>query len=192
MDFYFVRDSRRRFRFLSPGSQELMPTDSSWGKRAWGKAKQKITSLDPRTLLQEAAFELAAKRSGEPFRVLVASVDDERKARMRFSFFLRRQKTRHIFLLAVEAVAVPVTGLAALLPGPNVLFYFLAALMIIQAQALRGINRLLREDVSFAANRLLEDWEGAVAAEATADYPRILERFEAELAVPQARKALWR
>ncbi len=192
MDFLFVRDSRRRLRFLSPGSQELMPAGSSWSRRAWEKARQKITGLDPRTLLQEAAFELAAKTDREPPRVLVATLDEEKRVRARFTFFLRKQKTRHVLLLAVEAVAVPVTGLAALLPGPNVIFYFLAVLMIIQWQALRGINRLLREDVPFAANALLEEWEAAVAAGDTADYPRILEKLEIDLGVPRARRALWK
>jgi hypothetical protein len=192
MDFFFVRDSRRRLRFLSSGPRELMPEGSSWSRRAWEKAKRKITGLDPRTLLQELAFEHAARTRGESIQVHVAALDDESKLRTRFNFFLRREKSRHVLLLALESLAVPVTGLAALLPGPNVIFYFLAVLMIIQWQALRGINRLLNDSVPFAVDPLLEEWEAAVAAGETERFPLILEKFERDRAVPGARKALWK
>ena len=189
MDFFFVRDSRHRSRFLSSGPEELMPARFSKSRRAWEMAKQKVTGLDPRTLLQEQAFERAGR---EPLRVLVARLDDEKKVRTRLNFFLRRQKTRHVFLLAAEALAVPVTGLAALLPGPNVIFYFLAVLMIIQWQALKGINRILRKDVSFAADSLLEEWESAVEAGDTERYLGILEKLERDRGLPRARKVLWK
>jgi hypothetical protein len=192
MNFFFVRDSRRHARFLSSGPRELMPAGSSWSRRAWEKAKRKITGLDPRTLLQELAFEHASRTRGEPIRVHVADLDDENRVRARFNFFLRREKSRHILLLAVEALAAPVTGLAALLPGPNVIFYFLAVLMIIQWQALRGINRLLKDSIPFASDPLLEEWEAAVAAGETGRFPLILERLERDRDVPGARKALWK
>ncbi len=192
MDFFFVRDSRRRYRFFSSGSQDLVPPGSSWARRAWEKAKQKVTSLDPRTLLQELAFENAARSRGKSLCINVAGLDDEKKVRSRFHFFLRKQKTRHILLLGIEALAVPFTGIAALLPGPNVLFYFLAILMIIQWQALRGIGRFLKEDVGFLADPLLEEWEAAVVSRDTSSYDRILERLEKERGLPRARRVLWR
>ena len=80
-------------------------------------------------------------------------------------------KTRHILLLAAEAVIVPVTGLAALLPGPNIIFYVLAILMIIQWQALRGIDRILGKEYEFVADPLLTEWEAAVEARDTSAFP---------------------
>jgi hypothetical protein len=177
MEFFFVRDSRRRCRFLSSEPQDVMPPGSSWSRRAWKIAKQKVTGLDPRTLLQELAFEQAVRTGGDTFEIRIAASDGEKKIRARFTFFLRRQKTRHVLLLTIEALAVPATGLAALLPGPNVIFYFLAVLMIIQWQALRGINRLLRADVRLLADPLLEEWENAVVSGDTASFARILEKL---------------
>jgi hypothetical protein len=87
---------------------------------------EKVASLDPRTLLQEQAFEHGGRGDGGPLRILHAGPADGPSVRTRFRFFLRRVKTRHIILLAAEALIVPVTGLAALLPGPNIIFYVLA------------------------------------------------------------------
>ena len=112
-----------------------------------------------------------------PARILHSGRHDERSVRTRLSLFLERQRTRHIVFLAGEAIVVPITGLAALLPGPNVIFYFLAILMIIQWQALRGITRILHRD-----HELVADPPGrvgrAVEARDEARYPEILDRLE--------------
>lgn len=192
MNFFFVRDHRRRHRFFSAEPLGELPARFSKSREIWEKAKKKVTGLDPRTLLQEQAFEHGGRPGRGPLRILHSGHHDDAAVRSKFRFFLRRLKTRHIVALAAEAVVVPVTGLAALLPGPNIIFYVLAIVMIIQWQALRGIDRILRGEHAFAADPLLAEWEAAVEARDEARYPELLERIGAVHGLPTPRKLLWK
>jgi len=192
MVFFFVRDHRRRFRFFSAEPLGPLPENFPRTRAIWEKAKKKVTGLDPRTLLQEQAFTHGGRPGAGPLRVLYAGGDDGRSEKWRFRFFLRRMKTRHFFILAGEALLVPVTGLAALLPGPNLAFYVLAMIMIIQWQALRGIDRILAKDHEFVADPLLAEWEAAVEARDEARFPELLDRIEKTHALPAPRKLLWK
>lgn len=164
MTFFFVRDRRHRYRLYSSEPLGPLPARFSKTREIWEKAKVKVTRLNPRTLLQEQAFERGGRTADDPMRILHSGRLDKRAVRTRFFFFLQRQRTRHILVLAGEALLVPLTGLAAVLPGPNILFYFLAILMVIQWQALRGINRILRRKYEFVDDPLLAAWEEAAEA----------------------------
>ena len=164
MTFFFVRDRPHHYRFFSSEPLGPLPARFSRTRDIWEKAKAKVTRLNPRTLLQEQAFERGGRPGSEPLRILHSGRLDEKAVRARLFFFLQRQRTRHTLILAGEALLVPLTGLAALLPGPNILFYFLAVLMVIQWQALRGINRILRREYELAADPLLAEWEEALEA----------------------------
>jgi hypothetical protein len=192
MQFYFIHDYRGRARFFSSGPLGPLPANFSKTRAVWETAKSKVTGLSPRLLLQEQAFELGGRPGTERLRVLHAGRRDERSARRRLSLFLQRQRTRHIATLAVEAVFVPITGLMAILPGPNVFFYVLAIVMIIQWQALRGINGMLRRDYDLAADPLLGEWEAAVEARDEARFPALLDRLEKVHGLPTPRRLLWR
>jgi hypothetical protein len=192
MDFFFVRDYRRRHRFFSAEPLGPLPEDFSKTRAVWEKAKRKVTSLDPRTLLQEQAFAHGGRPGSGPLRILCAGDTDGRSARTRFRLFLGRLKTRHALVLAAEALVVPVTGLIALLPGPNIVFYVLAIIMIIQWQALRGIGRILAKEHEFVADPLLAEWEAAVEARDEARFPELLERIEKTHRLPSPRKLLWK
>lgn len=164
MTFFFVRDRPHHYRFFSSEPLGPLPVRFSRTRDIWEKAKAKVTRLNPRTLLQEQAFERGGRPGSEPLRILHSGRLDEKAVRTRLFFFLQRQRTRHTLILAGEALVLPLTGLAALLPGPNILFYFLAILMVIQWQALRGIHRILRRDYEFVADPLLAEWEEALEA----------------------------
>jgi hypothetical protein len=192
MDFFFIRDYRNRPRFYSTGPLGPLPANFSKTRAVWETAKKKVTSLSPRLLLQEQAFELGGRASQGPLRILHSGRHDERSVRTRLFLFLERQRTRHIIVLAGEALVAPITGLAALLPGPNIIFYVLAVLMVIQWQALRGITRILHRDHELVADPLLAEWEGAVEARDEARYPEILGRLENVHGLPSPRKLLWK
>ncbi len=191
MNFFFVRDYRHRHRFFSAEPLGPLPAKFSKSRAIWETAKKKVTGLNPRLLLQEQAFERGGRPGDGPLRVLHSGHSEDKAIRTQFFFFLQRQRTRHILVLAGEAIVLPVSGLAALLPGPNILFYFLAVLMVIQWQALRGITRLIHKDIEFAPDLLLAEWEAAVDARAEARFPELLAQLETVHGLPAARKVLW-
>jgi hypothetical protein len=192
MTFFFVRDYRHRHRFFSAEPLGPLPAKFSKSRAIWETAKKKVTGLNPRMLLQEQAFERGARPGDDPVRILHSGHSEDKAVRTQFFFFLQRQRTRHILVLAAEALALPISGLAALLPGPNILFYFLAVLMVIQWQALRGISRILRREHEFVPDPLLAEWEAAVEARAEARFPVLLARLETVHGLPSARKLLWK
>jgi len=192
MDFFFVRDYRRRPRFFSAEPLGPLPANFSKTREVWEKAKKKVTSFNPRTLLQEQAFELGGRPGEGPLRILHSGHFDDRAVRTRLFLFLQRHRTRHVVILSGEAIVVPITGLAALLPGPNIIFYVLAILMVIQWQALRGITRILRRDHEFIVDPLLAEGEAAVEARDEARFPELLERLGKVHGLPSPRKLLWK
>jgi len=192
MNFFFVRDYRHRHRFFSAEPLGPLPAKFSKSRAIWETAKKKVTGLNPRMLLQEQAFERGGRPGDGPLRVLHSGHSEDKAIPTQFFFFLQRQRTRHILVLAGEALVLPVSGLAALLPGPNILFYFLAVLMVIQWQALRGITRLIHKDCQFAPDPLLAEWEAAVDARAESRFPELLARLERTHGLPSARKLLWK
>ena len=192
MTFFFVRDYRHRHRFFSAEPLGSLPAKFSKSRAIWETAKKKVTGLNPRMLLQEQAFEHGGRPGDGPLRILHSGHADDKTVRNKLFFFLQRQRTRHILILAGEALVLPVSGLAALLPGPNIFFYFLAVLMVIQWQALRGITRILRQEHEFVPDPLFAEWEAAIDTRAEALFPELLERLEKVHGLPSARKLLWK
>jgi hypothetical protein len=192
MDFFFIRDFRHRPRFYSAGPFGPLPANFSKTRAVWEKAKEKVTGLNPRILVQEQAFEHGGRPGPGPLRVLHAGLHDDATVRTRLSLFLQRQRSRHILILAGEAVLLPFSGLAMILPGPNIAFYALAVLMIVQWQALRGINRVLHRDFVLVPDPLLAEWETAVDAQDEMRFPGLLARLESVHGLPFPRKLLWK
>jgi hypothetical protein len=192
MVFFFVRDHRRRHRFYAAAPLGPLPANFSRTRAVWETAKKKVTGLNPRILLQEQAFDLGGRPSEDPLRILHSGRHEDRALRTRLFLFLERHRTRHIVLLVLEALAVPFTGLIALLPGPNVVFYVLAVIMVIQWQALRGIRRILHREHDLVADPLLAEWEAAVEARDEARYQEILDRIGQVHGLPSPRRLLWK
>jgi hypothetical protein len=192
MTFFFVRDYRHHHRFFSAEPLGPLPAKFSKSRAIWETAKKKVTGLNPRMLLQEQAFEHGARPGDDPVRILHSGHSEDKAVRTQFFFFLQRQRTRHILVLAGEALVLPISGLAALLPGPNILFYFLAVLMVIQWQALRGISRLIHKEHEFVPDPLLAEWETAADARDETRFPELLARLETVHGLPSASKLLWK
>jgi len=191
MNFFFVRDSKRKYRYFSSEPVKPVEVKFSRAREAWELARKKLMLLPRRTLSMEQAFERALRHKEDPLRILHAANTDREKIRFRFTLFLLRQRTRHCIVLGAEAILVPITGLAAILPGPNILFYALALLMITQWFALRGIGRTIRATHEFVPDDLLEDWEKAVEEGAEDRFPSILDALERRHGLKDLRRILW-
>jgi hypothetical protein len=192
MDFFFVADFRGRFRFVSSQQEQEIQVEFSRLQRIWAAAKQKLLLLPPRILHQEQALAKIVKHETEEVSIKHARGTPEKKIRRRFFFFLQKQRSKHILLLVVETVLLPISGLMALLPGPNVFFGILALLMYTQWQALRGIYRLRKMKPRFMPSDLLEHWERAIDSGDTTAYAAILSSIESEYHISDATKILFK
>ncbi|MBN2408835.1 MAG: hypothetical protein JXE07_03785 [Candidatus Aminicenantes bacterium] len=192
MEFYFIRDYRQKYRFFSSEPQKDFTIPVSRTKRAWELAREKLTLLPPRILRQEQALIRILKIDDNTIAIRHSGGRSEKRIGLSFFFFLQKQRSKHILLLVVETLLLPLSGLAALLPGPNVAFAALALMMITHWQALRGINGLARKKHEFTAEPGLAAWEEAVDLSQEERYPDILREMETEFALSGLRKILWK
>jgi len=192
MTFFFVRDSRGRYRYFSTEPVRPLHVKFSRPRQAWETAKAKLLGIMPgRLLRQEQAFERVLTWKGGPLPVFYGGTESLEHITRNFDRFLRAQHLRHILLLAGEAVLMPFSWVAALLPGPNIFFYVLALVVLLQIAALRGISRTLRIERELRSDPVLTEWEEAVAARDEARYPGLLERLERVHGLTAVRKVLW-
>ena len=192
MKFFFVRDYKNRWRYFSSDPAKPIQVKFSRSREVWELAKKKLMLLPHKTLRMEQAFERALRTKRSRLPIVHAGSTDESKVRLRFSLFLQKQRTTHILVLAGEAVLVPISALAAFLPGPNIAFYALALLMITQWLALRGINRTIRAEHEFIPDPFLAAWEEAVHGGEVGRYPEILTTIENAHNIKDIRKILYK
>lgn len=192
MSVFFVHDYRSRYRYFSSEPVEQVQVTFSCLKKVWEVAKQKLMLLPRRILAQEQAFEQTLKFEDSEVKILYSGRLSEKRIRMKFYFFLQKQRTKHIVLLVGESLLLPLSGLMALLPGPNIFFGVLALLMYTHWQALRGINKLLKKSYQFLPQPALNDWERAAKAKRVQRFPEVLESLEREYGLKSFRKILWR
>lgn len=192
MKFFFIRDYRHRYRYFSSDPISHIQIKTSRWKELWETAKKKLMLLPQRILRQEQAFGKILKFNEDKIQIFYSGKPDKKKIKIKFYFFLQRQRTRHILLLVGETFLLPISGLAALLPGPNVFFGVLALLMITHWQALRGINRTLKKTFEFIPSAVLREWEQAQESKKEESYLRILKKIENEFNLAEIRKVLWK
>jgi len=192
MEFFFIRDHREKYRFFSSEPEKDISIPVSRTARAWELAQKKLNFLPSRILRQEQAFINILKTGEEPVPVHHSGRRAEKGIRLRFSLFLHKQRTKHILVLIGETLLLPLSGLAALLPGPNVAFAALAILMINHWRALLGINRLSRKKLNFTVAPLFADWEAASDRGEVDRFAELLARIESEYRLSKINKVLWK
>lgn len=192
MQYFFLQDYRQRYRFISSEPIHQIKVEFSRLKKIWKTAKEKLMLLPPRILRQEQAFESILDITENSIQIIYPGKHSKKRIRIRFFFFLQKQKTKHTLLLVGEAVLLPISGLMALLPGPNVFFGILALLMYTHWQALRGIRRLGKKEHSFVASPILEEWDAALGEKNEDLYLQLLEKIEEEFNLPNIKKVLYK
>ena len=192
MKFFFVQDHKQKYRYFSSEPMAQIHIEFSRWKELWERAKEKLMLLPQRIFRQEQAFERSLKLKDRSIQILYSDKLEDKKLRIKFYFFLQKQKTKHILYLVGETLLLPLSGLAALIPGPNVFFGVLAILMITHWRALRGIRRTLKKDHQFISSSLIGEWEEAVTKKKEEDYSQILERMSQEFELKDFQKILWK
>jgi hypothetical protein len=192
MEFFFVRDNSRKYRYFSSETSSQIKVKSSRWKEIWELAKKKLMLMPQRVLRQEQAFARVLKLEEKKIQIFHSGRVDEKRIKIRFYFFLQKQRTKHILLLTGEALLLPISGLAVLLPGPNVFFGYLALLMITHWQAFKGINRSLKKEYEFISSPLFKDWEQMIESKKEGSLGQILEKIEKEYNLRDLHKVLWK
>jgi hypothetical protein len=191
MDYFFIRDYQNKYRFFT--SEPIHPIEKEFSrlKKMWVAAKQKFLLLPKKTLAQEQAFEKALDQN-QKIEILHSGYLDEKKIKKRFFYFLQKQRTKHIFLLIGETLLLPLSGLMAFLPGPNVFFGVLALIMYTHWQSLRGINKISKLGYVFSAAEPFFDWEEKINSDSGMDLDKILAKIEKEYNIKNIKKILWK
>ena len=192
VEFFFVRDCREKYRFFSSEPQRDISVPVSRTKRTWELAQKKLNVLPPRILRQEQAFIRVLKIEDNPVFIQHSGLRPEKRTRLRFSLFLRKQRTKHILALIGETLLLPFSGLAALLPGPNVAFAVLALVMFTHWRALQGINRLAGKKHEFRVAPLFAEWEAACGKAQKEELAQALKKIEEAHQLSELSRVLWR
>jgi len=192
MTIFFVRDSKHRYRCFMAAPAGPPVVHRSWARRALEVAKEKLMLLPQRILRQEQAFGKALKEKTGPLLIVHSGLLDQVHIRRKFRLFLHKQRSTHLLVMGGECLVLPFAGLSGLLPGPNVAFYSLALILILQWQAWRGLRRILRLDWEFQADGLFADWEKAVESGRQEDFPALLAKIEQAYGIKKADKILLR
>lgn len=192
MKFFFVRDHRHRYRFFSSEPIQEIQVQFSRLEKIWNAAKKKLLLLPPRMLRQEQAFARIVKIPDPQIQIHYAGQSDPKKIKRKFFFFLQKQKSKHLALLIVETLLLPISGVMALLPGPNVFFGVLALIMITHWQSFRGIQRIGKKEQNFVPAEVLSEWESSLSSAQESEYPLIIEKIEQTYNLQNLKKVLYK
>ena len=192
MKFFLARDYRHKFRFFSSEPLQQIKVEFSRLKKILAAARQKLMLLPPKILRQEQAFENINRIKSNEISIYFSGKDSERKIRILFFLFLQKQKTKHLFLLIIETILLPVSGLMALIPGPNIFFGILALIIITHWKAFRGIIRLGKKTLSFTSSVSLKEWEQTLAKKDPTAFPAALKKIEQEFDLNDIQKILYK
>jgi hypothetical protein len=192
MKFFFVLDYREKYRFFSSEPIQNIQVKFTRLEKLWDEAKKRLMLLPKRILAQEQAFARALRLNEDSMDICHSGRLDEKRLKIKFFLFLQKQRTKHVLLLAGEAILLPVSGLMALLPGPNVFFGVLALIMYTHWQAFKGINRVSRKEHIFVTSQALDEWERALLSPEEENLNALLEKIEEEFTLRDLKKILFK
>jgi hypothetical protein len=192
MKFFFVLDHSGKYRFFSSEPIQNIQVKFTRLEKLWVEAQKRLMLLPKRILAQEQAFARALKLNEDSMEIIHSGRLDEKRLKIKFFLFLQKQRTKHIFLLIGEAILLPLSGLLALLPGPNIFFGFLALIMVTHWQAFKGINKVSRKEHLFVTSQALDEWEQALLSPEGKNLDAVLEKIEEEYTLKDLNKILFK
>jgi hypothetical protein len=75
-------------------------------------------------------------------RIITDENRNPRRVRQVFKLWIQKEKSKRILCLVFEALIIPLTGILALLPGPNFFFYVPALLFYYHLTSFLGLRRI--------------------------------------------------
>ncbi len=67
---------------------------------------------------------------------------EDKRVKFIFKIWLKKEKLKRLFLVVIEALILPFTGILAILPGPNFFFYVPALLFYYHFTSYLGLRRV--------------------------------------------------
>jgi len=192
MDYYFVKDYKKDYRFFSSQPFHEIEVNFTKLRQRWEEAKRRLMLLPQRILSQEQAFERAENLKEFSIKIHYSGSKGKSRIKKKFTFFLLKQRSKHILFLIIETLLLPVSGLMAFLPGPNIFFYVLALIMYTQWKALRGIKVLIKKNHEFIDSPLLKEWEAAVESGKPEEMQAAMKKINDELCIDKIQKILYK
>jgi hypothetical protein len=192
MKFFFVLDFREKYRFFSSEPIQNIQVKFNRLEKLWEEAKKRLMLLPKRILAQEQAFARVLKLDEDSMEILHSGRWEDKRLKMKFFLFLQKQRTKHIVLLIGEAILLPLSGLLALLPGPNIFFGVLALIMFTHWQAFKGINKVSRKKHQFVSSQALDEWEQALSSPEEKNLNAVLEKIEDKYSLKDLNKILFK
>ncbi|MGB3862038.1 MAG: hypothetical protein WBF32_02930 [Candidatus Aminicenantaceae bacterium] len=192
MKFFFVLDHNGKYRFFSSEPIQNIQIKFTRLEKLWVEAKKRLMLLPKRILAQEQAFARALKLNEDSMEIIHSGRLDEKRLKIKFFLFLQKQRTKHILLLIGEAILLPLSGLLALLPGPNIFFGVLALIMVTHWQAFKGINKVSRKKRLFVTSQALDEWEQVLLSPEGKNLEAALEKIEEEYTLKDLNKILFK
>jgi hypothetical protein len=192
MQFFFVLDHNEKYRFFSSEPIQNIQVKFTRLEKLWDEAKKRLMLLPKRILAQEQAFARVLKLEKDSMEILHSGRLEGKRLKMKFFLFLQKQRTKHLLLLIGEAILLPLSGLMALLPGPNIFFGVLALVMFTHWQAFKGINRISRKKPQFVIVQSLNEWEQALSSCEENELTAILKKIEDKYSLKDLHKILFK
>ena len=192
MEFYFVKDFKEKYRFFSSPPLQQIEVDFNKWQKMWEEAKKRLLLLHPKMISREQAFERALNTNNSGIKIYYSGSQNKKRIRKKFVFFLHKQRSKHFVLLILETLLLPISGIMAILPGPNIFFYVLFLVMIIQWRALKGIKILIKKDQEFVHSPLLREWDSAVESQNQEQMQKIIKEIEQKLSINKIKKILYK
>jgi hypothetical protein len=192
MEFYFVKDFKEKYRFFFFFFLQQIEVEFNKWQKMWEEAKERLLLLHPKMISREQAFERALNLNNSGIKVYYSGSQNKKKIRKKFVFFLHKQRSKHFILLILETLLLPISGIMAILPGPNIFFYVLFLVMIIQWRALKGIKILIKKDQEFVHSPLLREWDSAVESQNQEQMQKIIKEIEQKFSINKIKKILYK
>ena len=192
MKFFFVQDYRQKYRYFSSEPIQNIQVKFTRLEKIWEEAKKRLMLFPKKILAQEQAFARSLKLNEDCMEILHSGRLDEKRLKIKFFLFLQKQRTKHILLLIGEAILLPISGLMALLPGPNIFFGVLALIMFTHWQAFKGINRISRKKHRFVTSKPFDEWEQALTSQEENNLYATLKKIEENFSLKDLNKILFK
>ena len=192
MQFFFVLDHKEKYRFFSSEPIQNIQVKFTRLEKLWDEAKKRLMLLPKRILAQEQAFARVLKLEKDSIEILHSGRLEGKRLKLKFFLFLQKQRTKHLLLLIGEAILLPLSGLMALLPGPNIFFGVLALIMFTHWQAFKGINRISKKNQQFVTVQSLNEWEQVLSSREENELTAILEKIEEKYSLKDLTKILYK